>query len=93
MALGFGGICIGIQNLGVLSRLGVKPLYYFSQKIMCGCICWLVFSAFDLMGLACIMPVKQDNLDIFDVNMLFLAMVLVPVTLGFFRKRPKKLFS
>ena len=91
-ALGFGGLCIAVQNMGVLGDM-VKPSAYIAQKLVTVFLC-----AGAYMGLVRInfshetLALANFHAD-FEVNLLVLTCIMLPILAVFLRKRVKKHIS
>lgn len=92
-ALGFGGLCIISQNIGVLSAIGVKSSCYVVQKIVSGIVCCAAYCALNWCIPGEKSPVMTGSVGLFEVNMLVCAVFMVPVTAVFLIKQSKKHFS
>lgn len=89
-ALGFGGICVACQNLGTLK---VKPAHYFIQKLACAGMCagaYIALTALtgDAEAIACV-KIRGD----FERATLMTAVLMLPVTVFFVRKKNGKSIS
>lgn len=92
-ALGFGGLCITFQNLDILSTVGVNSKGYILQKLICGMLCGGVYWLLSARGKAINAAAVRSQPDVFEVNVLFLAAFLIPITAVFVRKLSEKHFS
>ncbi len=89
-ALGFGGLCIGFQNMGVLGRIGVKPLIYFSMKTVSGIVCAGVFLLlYRLAGAEAVFKYGKST-DVYAASMPVFVLVMLPVTIYMVRNCFKK---
>lgn len=91
-ALGFGGLCIGFQNVGILKAIGVKPVNYFLQKLVCGILCAVVFVMLGYVSEPAATSVYVKKVDIYDSAMLVLSIMLVPTTVFFMKKGLKNIY-
>lgn len=89
-ALGFGGICIGCQNIGVL---GVKPLHYIVQKLTCGGLCTGVYLAISALWSGTEAAACVNSGGYYESSMLIMAALAMPVTVFFMMEKTKKSIS
>lgn len=89
-ALGFGGICIACQNLGVL---GVRPMHYFVQKLVCAGLCAGAYLGISVLWGDVEASVYVNYGGCFESSTLIMAVLTLPVTVFFVWRRPKKSVS
>lgn len=92
-ALGFGGICILGQNLGVLRAIGVRAWTLVLQKMACSAVCAGVCFVLGKVKKPVFDAGSMLNGYEFELTLLVLMVFLAPVTLFFVRKSVKKHIS
>ena len=88
VGVGLGGLCIAAQNMSVLGTVGVTWGKYLAQKLTTGIVSGLVFVALteiDIGGVALGIDGRE-----YEVALLALALLMIPVLMGFLRKRNAK---
>ena len=89
-ALGFGGICIACQNLGML---GVRPMHSFVQKLVCAGLCAGAYLGISVLWGDVEASVYVNYGGCFERSTLIMAVLTLPVTVFFVWRRPKKSVS
>jgi len=91
-AVGFGGVCICAQCIGVLEDM-VKPWVYCLQRAVGGVICAVAFYASGFVVEDGEVRSWQGAGMNLEKNLLALMGIMIPVMVYFMRKRSKKHFS
>lgn len=89
-ALGFGGICIACQNLGVL---GVRPLHYILQKLTCAGLCTGAYLGISALWGDVETAAYAYSGGYFESSTLIMVVLALPVTVFFMRKKTEKTVS
>ncbi len=80
--VGFGGVCIAAQNMSFLKSVGVTWRRYILQKAATAAVCAGIYI---LQGEWSICGVRLPEGYEFEVVLVLVVLIMIPVTIGFFR--------
>jgi len=92
-ALGFSGMCIISQNIGVLRQLGISVRAFIIQKLVCGIVCSGVYVLIDNGDVSKTVMTTVEKVPVFEVSLVFFVCLVLPIAIHFFRKTSEKHFS
>ena len=75
-AIGFGGICVGLQNLDALKPVGAKAKEYFAVRFCAACVCACVCAAISAPEM---LKAQPPTTNMYALAMLAALMLAVPI--------------